>query len=173
MEVGNTPDRLRGTFVNPDHMAVYLEMALAVAFSWCWWAVLRARKQAVFEGRMLSIVPPVLLWLVLFTGLAFSGSRAGMLAAIFAAGVQGLLAAWMLGRWRVGLVGGGAVLAGFLTIGFQQGLGRWMATSSHELTWSVRLMGYQAALDLWRQFPSTGGPSGNGKQDSYCRAKFR
>ncbi len=158
-EVGNTPNRLRGTFVNPDHMAVYLEIALAVVFAWGWWAVLRARKEPILERGALWIVPPVLLWLVLFTGSAFSGSRAGMLAAIVAAGVQGLLIAWTARRWRVGLIGGGAAMAGFLviaTIGLQQGLGRWMATSSHELTWNARLMGYEAALDLWRKFPWTG-----------------
>ncbi len=50
-------------------------------------------------------------------------------------------------------------MVGFLivaAIGLQQGLGRWMATSSHELTWNDRLLGYEAALDLWRQFPWTG-----------------
>ncbi len=159
-EVGNAPvDRLRGTFVNPDHLAVYLEIALAAVFSWGWWAVLRARKEAELEVRALRIIPPVLVWLVLFTGLAFSGSRAGLLAAIAGVGIQGLLIAWMARRWRVGLVGAGAAMVGFLivaAIGLQQGLGRWMATSSHELTWNERLLGYEAALNLWRQFPWTG-----------------
>jgi O-antigen ligase len=158
-EVGGTPDRLRGTFVNPDHMAMYLEITLATVFAWGWWAVHRARKEPNVERGALWIVPPVLVWLALFTGLAFSGSRGGLLAAIVSVGAQGLLIAWLARRWRVGLIGAGAALAGFLAvtaIGLQQGLGRWLATSAHDLTWNERLMGYKAAMDLWRQFPWTG-----------------
>ncbi len=37
MAVAGDPDRLRGTFVNADHLAYLLAMALALAFAWGWW----------------------------------------------------------------------------------------------------------------------------------------
>src|SRR6185436_11371062 len=44
--------RLRGTFVNPNHAALYLEMALAVVFAWGWWSLRRARAVAALERRI-------------------------------------------------------------------------------------------------------------------------
>jgi len=151
--------RLRGTFINPDHLAVYLEICLAAVFAWGWCSVRRARQEVLIERRVLWVVPPVLVWLILFTGLAFSGSRAGLVAATAAVLLQGLLIAWTLRRWRVAMVGAGAAMAGFAAVtvlGLQQGLGRWMATSSQELTWNHRFMVYEAAWELWLRFPWTG-----------------
>jgi O-antigen ligase len=50
------------------------------------------------------------------------------------------------------LVGVGAVAA----IGLQQGLGRWLATSQHELAWNDRLTVYANSWELWHRFPWTG-----------------
>src|SRR5207237_941635 len=43
------PGRLRGTFVNPDHLALLLELSLAVAFAWLWWALRRSREALSLE----------------------------------------------------------------------------------------------------------------------------
>ncbi|HVN31474.1 MAG TPA: O-antigen ligase family protein [Thermoanaerobaculaceae bacterium] len=151
--------RLRGSFVNADHLAFYLELALPVAFAWGWWAVRRAREATAPERRIALVAGPVLIWLTLFVGLAFTGSRAGLVAAMTGTVVQGVLLAASRRRWRggitgvlVGLVGVGAVAA----VGLQQGLGRWLATSQHELTWNDRLKVYATSWDLWHRFPWTG-----------------
>ncbi|HXT50001.1 MAG TPA: hypothetical protein VN811_03110, partial [Thermoanaerobaculia bacterium] len=46
------PGRLRGTFINPDHLALFLELALVVAFAWIWWALRRARAADSLERRL-------------------------------------------------------------------------------------------------------------------------
>ena len=151
--------RLRGTFVNPDHLALYLELTLALAAAWIWWAAHRGRRAASLESRILLLVPPVLVWLALFDAVAFTGSRGGLLAAVLATVAQGVVAALPRRRWGllpagVGLaaLGLGAVAA----IGLQQGLGRWLATSPYELTWNSRRVAYASTVELWQRFPWTG-----------------
>jgi O-antigen ligase len=159
VELHASATRLRGTFVNPNHLAVYLEMALPVAFAWSWWAARRSRDQEQFERRLLLVVPPGMLWLTLFAGLSFTGSRGGLLAAVVAVAVQGVLAAGLRRSWwlaPLGMVvafGGLAVVA---AIGRQEGLGRLLGTSAADASWGARLMEYRAALGLWPRFPFTG-----------------
>ena len=51
--------RLRGSFVNPNHLALFLEIALAVAFAWLWWAVRRTYLDSGrAEQRLLTVGPP-------------------------------------------------------------------------------------------------------------------
>ena len=157
--VPGDPSRLRGTFVNPDHLALYLEIALAVAFAWGWWAVRRARLDLSAERRLLLVAPPVMVWLVLFVGLAFTGSRGGLAAAVFAAGAQGVLLA--KAARRKGLVPAGALaaLAGIgvvAAVNAQAGFGRLAATSMYEVTWNARREVYAATWDLWQGFPVLG-----------------
>ncbi len=151
--------RLRGTFVNPNHLAVYLEMALPVAFAWSWWALRRARDEPRFERRVTLAAPPAMLWLTLFTGLSFTGSRGGLLAAAAAVSAQGVLVAGVRRRWWLAPLGAVAALAGVAmvaAVGWREGLGRLLATSAADVSWGARLREYGAALDLWRRFPVTG-----------------
>jgi len=158
--VPGDPSRLRGTFVNPDHLALYLEMALAIAFAWGWWGARRARRDDISaERRLLFVAPPVLVWLTLFLGLAFTGSRGGMAAAVFAVMAQGLMLAQGARRRRLAPVGVLAALAGLgvvASIGLQEGLGRLAATSAYEVTWNARRTVYAATWDLWLGFPWLG-----------------
>ncbi len=154
-----TAVRLRGTFVNPNHLAAYLEMALAVAFAWSWWAARRARDEPRMERRLLLAAPPAMLWLTLFAGLSFTGSRGGLLAAVAAVSAQGLLAAGGRRRWWLAPLGAMAALAGLgavAAIGWREGLGRLLSTSAADVSWGARLHEYGAALELWRRFPATG-----------------
>jgi hypothetical protein len=151
--------RLRGTYINPDHLALLLELALVVAFAWLWWSVRRARGEMALERRLLLVGPALTVWLGLFATVAFTGSRAGLLAALGATVAQGAAAALRKRRWRLapaglglGLLGIGAVAA----IGLQQGLGRWLSTSPYELTWNSRREAYAATWEIWRRFPWTG-----------------
>jgi O-antigen ligase len=158
--VPGDPTRLRGTFVNPDHLAGYLEIALAVAFAWGWWGMRRARRgQIPIESRLALAAPPVVVWLILFMGLAFTGSRGGLAAAVAAVVAQGLLLARAARSRRLAPVGAVAALAGIgvvAAIGFQQGFGRLAATSAYEVTWNSRRQMYAAAWDLWQSFPWIG-----------------
>jgi O-antigen ligase len=151
--------RLRGTFVNSDHLALYLELVLPVAFALGWWAARRAHEELTVERRLALVGGPVLLWLTLFVGVAFSGSRAGLVAAAAAAIAQGGLLAARRRRWRLGAAGVLAVAVGLGAVGvvgLQQGLGRWLGTSQYELTWNQRLVVYRATAGLWQRFPITG-----------------
>jgi len=152
--------RLHGTFVNPNHLALYLEMALPIVFAWGWWALRRAADQPQIERRLLIVAPPVMLWLTLFLGLSFSNSRAGLLAAVAAVTVQGLLVARARRRWWVAPLGAALALAGLLVVasaGLREGgLGRLLATSASDVSWGSRLREYGAELEIWGRFPVTG-----------------
>jgi O-antigen ligase len=154
-----TATRLRGTFVNPNHLAVYLEMALPVAFAWSWWALRRVRDEPRLERRIALAAPPAMLWLTLFAGLSFTGSRAGLLAAVAAVSAQGVLVAGERRRWWLAPLGAVMALAGVAAVaalGWREGLGRLLATSAADVSLGARLREYGAALDLWRRFPATG-----------------
>jgi O-antigen ligase len=159
VELSATAVRLRGTFVNPNHVAVYLEMVLPVAFAWGWWAARRARDEPQAERRLLLVAPPVMLWLTLFAGLSFSGSRAGLLAAMAAVTLQGFLAARVRRRWWLAPLGALAALAGLAVIasvGLREGLGRLIGTSAADVSLGARLREYGAVLELWGRFPFLG-----------------
>jgi len=159
IETARGADRLRGTFINADHLALYLELALAVVFAWAWVAARKISRRQRIEDRITVLAPPVLLWLTFFAALAFTGSRAGLMAAIIGATVQGLLIAFRQRRWQVATAGILTPLVGITlvaVIGLQAGFGRWMGTSQNELSWNSRLEVYRASLDLWSRFPITG-----------------
>lgn len=90
---GAEASRLSGSFVNPNHLAGYLEIALAFAFA----LLLRTlqtdgRSTAVplgerFERRAVPVSLAALLWATLATGLALTRSRGGLLAASVTTGV--------------------------------------------------------------------------------------
>ncbi len=165
--VGGDPTRLRGTFVNPDHLAFFLTIACAGAFAWLWWSVRQVLRRGAVARRLFFAVLPVLLFLLLFVGLAFSGSRAGLAAVMLALLAQSLLLALHYRRWQVGLLAGGPLVlgvAGIALFGLQQGLGRFMATSAYEVTWNSRRMVYEASWQLWQLFPLTGTGLGTFRQ---------
>lgn len=164
VEVPSSPDRLRGTFVNSNHLSLYLEIGLPLAFAALWWGAHRARRQGSLDQRLLTVGPPALLWILLFLGIAFTGSRAGLVAAVAGVVVQGGAAALSshATRSRRLLVLGLALAAALLglatvfVVGRQQGLGRFTTLSPYEVSRVARLEAYAATVDLWRRFPLTG-----------------
>jgi len=156
-------ERLRGTFVNPNHLALYLEIALAVAFAWGWWALGRVRRESSPERRVLLLAGPALVWITLFVGLAFTGSRAGMLAAVAGLAVQGALASGrrrrallpVLGRTLAVLALLAAGAAAVLWIGAEEGLARWQGFGT-EAAATARLATYRDTAELWSRYPWTG-----------------
>ncbi len=167
VEVGGDPTRLRGTFVNPDHLATYLSMVCAGVFAWLWWSLRRVLRRGAVAHRLLHAILPSLLFLMLFVGLAFTGSRAGLVAMMLALLAQALMLAIHYRRWQSGIAAGGALtlgLAGIALFGLQRGLGRWLSTSAYEVTWSSRRTVYEASLELWSMFPWTGTGLGTFRQ---------
>ncbi len=157
-EVPGTNERLRGTFVNPNHLAFFLGLVLPVVFAWGWWSFRRAREETQLERRLLRVAPPIIVWLLLFAGLAFSGSRAGMLAGLAAVVAQGALLAAGEKRRRwfgAGLAIAIAGLAVVALIGRQEGFGRLIGLSSN-VGGSVRVEAWRATLGLIRRFPLLG-----------------
>jgi O-antigen ligase len=159
--VPGSADRLRGTFVNSNHLALYLEIALPIAFAALWWSLRRARYQPTLDQRLLGVAPPALLWLALFVGLAFTGSRAGLAAAVAGVVAQGAAVAWTARRSRllpvalaIGTLAVG--LAAVLALGRQQGLGRFSTVGTQEVSRAARLEAYAATVGLWQRFPATG-----------------
>ena len=151
--------RLRGSFVNPDHLALFLELALTQAFALAWWAFRHRDDGESFEKSLLSIGPPQLAWLTLFAGLAFTGSRAGLLASLAGTAVQGLLLATRTKRARraaIGVLVGVVGLAVVAALGFEEGLGRLLGTSAYEVKWNDRFAVYDSTVELWQRFPLTG-----------------
>ncbi|HEX2642676.1 MAG TPA: O-antigen ligase family protein [Thermoanaerobaculia bacterium] len=157
--VAGSPSRLRGTFVNPNHLALFLEIALALLFAWGWWAARRVGEEVRPERRVLLLALPALLWLTLFAVLAFTGSRAGLAAALAAVVAQGFLSMGRRRRWLRAGLGIAAALAGLglvAFLGLRQGLGRLLSTSSSEVSLDARRQAWEATLELWSRFPLFG-----------------
>ncbi len=167
LEVAGDSSRVRGTFVNPDHLAFFLTLAVTVCFAWLWWSLRRMSRRGQLERRLLYAVQPCLIFLMLFVGLAFTGSRAGLVAMVSAVLAQTLMLAVHYRRWQVGLLSSGVLglgLAGIALFGLQKGLGRWMETSAFEVTWNSRQVVYRATLELWQMFPWSGSGLGTFRQ---------
>lgn len=155
--------RLRGTFVNPDHAAILLEIGLAVCLAWLWWGVRRARRRASLEDRMLLVLPPAACWLATGLGLVLTGSRAALLAAAVATLGQTLL---MLGRSRLrraplALLPLAAIAAVAVAVAGQAGFGRLAGTTWDEIATNPRFRIWGLALAAWRRFPWTGSGLGS------------
>jgi len=164
VELPDLGARLRGTFVNPNHAALYFEIALALAFAWSWWGLRRAAQGGSVEERLLRSALPTLAWCLLFVGLAFTRSRAGLLAALLVAALQGAAIGTRTGRRWLAASGVVAALAGVALVsllGFQQGLGRLLGVGADRLQAGDRIEVARSTLELWRRFPLTGSGLGS------------
>lgn len=167
VEVPGDPARLRGTYVNADHLGTLFLIALAVAGAWLWWSAQRARRAPVIDHALLWLVLPSAAFLALFTGLAFTGSRAGLLAAMGGALATAAVLVLHHRRWQVGMAAAAVTvlaLGGVAALGYRQGFGRLLGTSATEVTWNARLEVYAASLDLWHRSPITGTGLGTFRQ---------
>jgi O-antigen ligase len=159
IEVPITAARLRGTFFNPNHLAMYLEIALALAFAWGWWALRRARAELAIDRRVLSLAPPAMLWLTIFAGVTFTGSRGGLAAVLAGLIVQGMLLATVQRRWAPAILGAAVAAAGIaaaLALGLQSGPARMLSTLPFDVSFGARRQAWAATMELWRRFPLTG-----------------
>lgn len=148
---------LRGTFVNPNHFAFFLEIVAPVALAAAWWQWRRARRGAAVAFLKGGFC--VAAWLVLAWGVLLSGSRAGLVAFGLSTIILGVILAWHQRRW-VPLWGLVFILTfaavGGVLVGLQGAVGRWLATVPGSLAWDARVHLWRHTLDLWRRFPLLG-----------------
>lgn len=151
--------RLRGTFVNPNHLALLLELALAVAGAMLYRALRPGRESAPLERRLERAAPVALATLVLFGALGLTASRAGLLGAGAGAGVAILLAASGRGRRRALAVVGVALAVAAVAVasfGLDSLFGRWLATDTSDASAGARLVATARTLELAASSPLVG-----------------
>ena len=166
-EVGGDIHRLRGTFVNANHTALFLSMALTVTFAGQWWATRRARYTNVHERKLFFWFSPALVFLVLFVGLAFTGSRAGFVAVVLALLTQTILLTLRERRARSALLALGVLtfgLGGVAWFSLEKGYGRLLSTSTYEVAWNSRFSAWRASWDLFLGSPLSGTGLGTFRQ---------
>lgn len=165
--VAGDSGRLRGTFVNSDHFALYAGLAVLLAAAWLWWSLRRAFTEGAFEQAVWLVGPPLLLFLIFFAAVAFSGSRAGLVALVLGLLAQGVLLAYHYGRWQIFGVTAAAValgVGGVALFGWQRGFVRFQETSGYEVGMSERLVAYRATAGLVGDFFATGSGLGTFEQ---------
>ncbi len=159
VEVPTQSWRLHGSFVNPDHLASYLEIVLAACSAWAWWAWRRGAADARVDRRLLLLAPPALIWVALFLALAFTGSRAGMLGAVAGLMAQGVALAWRNRRFAPAIAGTAVAVLGLLAVagvGLREGLGRFAQAGVTDVSLGARVRLSLGSLTLLRRFPLFG-----------------
>lgn len=159
VEVASANGRLRGTFVNPDHLAFYLGLILPLVFAWFLALVRRHHYGRRTRATLVLLIASLALWLLFFVALTLTGSRAGLIAAVLIASAQSLAMALITRKARLAAPGGLLLGAGTLAVFWlnsQNALGRLLETSAYEAQWSARLEAYRVAWQLFLEFPRTG-----------------
>ncbi len=162
LEMPGDASRLRGTFVNADHFAFYLGMAVCCAAAWLWWGLRRALDSKLeAEDRLIQFVVPLATFSFCFAALAFSGSRAGLVAVVGGLAIQGGVLALRYRRWQLAGVGVGLLALGLGAVrmlGWDKGVGRLVETSAYDITWNARFQVWWESLELisWSPVVGTG-----------------
>jgi O-antigen ligase len=162
--------RLRGLFVDPDHFAGYLEIALGLAFGAIWAEALTNRDRTIdvedrserFERRFPPMAVRILLWGLIAAGITLTESRGGILAA--AVSTLALLAAALNQRRsrrprRAVTAAALAVLIGSALAAGLAGRGRFqrfLLTDPRDLGSTTRVAIWKTSWDAWREFPVVG-----------------
>lgn len=164
-------ERLHGTYINPNHFAGYIQIALAFAFGIVLREILHNRERASgiedmgerFEKRALPLVAPVLLFGVLAAGIGLTRSRGGILAAALTTIIVLTLAPLHQarpGRRRViaiALIV--AVFAGVLFVAFTTGeapILRFLAADPRDVGSDERVELWRASVAAWQLSPTFG-----------------
>jgi putative inorganic carbon (HCO3(-)) transporter len=168
-------ERMHGAYVNANHFAGYLEIALAFAFGAIWADILTARDRTAdirdrgdrLEARILSLLLHIAAWGVIAAGIALTRSRGGVLAAAVTLIV---LLAMMISRRGAERAPIFAVIAIAIGIAFvalttgRESMLRLLQSDSREITGGVRVMIWRGSIDAWRLFPNFGSGLGAFKE---------
>jgi O-antigen ligase len=167
--VESQPQRLKGTFVNPNHLATYLVCGLCALQAWGWWSWRQVARRERRDAAVWLVGIPALLWLSVTAALSLSGSRSGLLAAASGLTAQGVALAVLSRRSRTGWVLA-AVLAVVVAVGAvvldlgarpSSGMARLAATRVGDVSAGARVEAWQGAGRLWRQAPLWGHGAGS------------
>ena len=161
--------RVHGQFVNPNHFAGYLEVALCLAFALLWIEIItgrervspRAERSERIERRLVALTWRVLVWVILAVGIALTRSRLGIAAAILTTIL--LLACSAVHRRTRGrryAVAAGTALAVALglvaSITREIPLLRFLASDPRDPESDSRFRLWRLSLDAWQNFPTFG-----------------
>lgn len=174
-------NRVTGTFVNPNHFAHYVALALPFAIFLCAiaWHASGAREKSfgrrvaqLLERRAVLFGTGALLAVACIAAILLAQSRGALLAA-----VTGCVAAAWIGIWRVrvtsshakertrrplssvfitGVALTGVVAALAFWLGAERTIARFRPEAGQELTLVGRLTGVRSAVGVWRNFPIFG-----------------
>ena len=162
--------RRHGPFVNPNHLAGYLQVSVAPALALIWLALVRTQDSGAsladeadrLERRALPVVLATLLWATLAGGIILTQSRAGLAAAVL--GTLFVLSC-LVARRRAGrrsaaaLPAAVALAAGIGFVVFSTGLfplTRALETKPGDLGVETRLGIWRGSLEAFRSFPVLG-----------------
>jgi O-antigen ligase len=151
--------RLAGSYANPDHVAMLLEMGTALCLAAIAWMATSRRWSGDPERRLLGIVIFGAMLLLLLLGLALTGSRAGL----FACGLGLVVEIGLLSR-RPGLrrpvIAALALLAlaavFFGWVGTERTFGRVLGTSWYDVVARDRVVVWRESLPLVKVSPWLG-----------------
>lgn len=167
-EIPGDPSRLRGTFVNSDHLAFYLGLIVPCLAAWWLWGLRKALDSKIsLESRILQALAPFLFFSFFFAAAVFTGSRAGLVALIGGLALQGALLALRYRRWQwilIALVASAVGLGTVWNLAGAGGFGRLTETTAYELTWNARLQAWAHSFELLAQSPVLGSGLGTFRQ---------
>jgi len=163
-------ERIHGAFVNPNHLAGYLQIALSVAFAFVVESILTGGDRAArrddpldrLQRRWTPVAWRALAWGVIVIGILVTRSRGGIAAAAVAS-VAMLVVALSSRHVRhhraFAGAGIGAIVLGvavaFATTG-RWPLLRFFTTDPRDAESDLRVTLWRLSIDAWREFPLLG-----------------
>ncbi|MCU1244517.1 MAG: rane protein of unknown function [Acidobacteria bacterium] len=171
LEPASADSRLHGAFINANHFAGYLEIALAVAFGVLWREVLYSKERGErvrrgrgrLERRLMQLSWRILLWGALVAAIGLTRSRGGVLVVILMTPAMlslALLHPRLRNRRLAGAVAGSGALAagiGFVVLAVrQQPIIRFLSSDPRDPASDLRTTLWRLSFEAWKQFPLVG-----------------
>ncbi|MGH9459355.1 MAG: O-antigen ligase family protein [Thermoanaerobaculia bacterium] len=168
--------RLHGVFINPNHFAGYLEIALFVAFALVWTEIVAGRERIRYsadvavrlERRIVRLMPSLLLFFVIVAGIVQTQSRGGIAAGALVLALGVVMAVFHAtarrrrSQYALAAVGAAAGAAFFLSISTgTRPLLRFLAADPRDPAAGLRPRLWELSVDVWRQFPLVGSGLGS------------
>lgn len=162
--------RISGPFVNPNHFAGYLEVALGLAFAILWREVLFNRERGhgakdraeTLERRMMPIAATIFAWGIIATGIGLTKSRGGIAATVlttFALVLVALQHGKLRRRTRLTVTIGAVLLCAtglIALVARDEPLIRFLESDPREIGADTRVALWKSSLEAWQLSPHTG-----------------
>lgn len=162
--------RISGPFVNPNHFAGYLEVALGLAFAVLWREVLYSRERGrgakdhaeTIERRMMPIAATIFGWGIIATGIGLTKSRGGIAATLLTTLVLVFVALQhgkLQRRTRLAITVGAVLLCAIALIALvarDEPLIRFLESDPREIGSDTRVALWRSSIDAWQLSPTIG-----------------